>query len=478
MKPSTPGIEDFHEAELGDARRKKRLDQVARAVAQQPKATLPQVVSSEAELEALYRFLNNPNIEFETLLQPHRLATAERAVTAGSVLAIHDTTSFQFSHADPKEVGFLPTGKPGFLGHFVLAVTAEGTRRPLGVLSVQSIFRKQRSRRGGRKKRLGGGVTTTWADRESSRWLKGVAQAQDQLSKCAEVIHVMDREADSFSLFAEMLARGASFVVRVRHDRKAREAEEEQAPWSKLKSLAAEADCCLQREVPLSRRRAKRAPTESRRKPPRKGRLAQLHFAATCVELNRPRYFSAPIPEQLRVNVVRVYEVAAPQGQEPVEWLLVTSEPADTPEQIARVVDIYRARWVIEEFFKALKTGCIYEQRQLESRHALLNTLALFLPVACQLLWIRSRAHHAAESPANDVLTPRQIEILRALSSKPLPTELTASDVLRAIAALGGHWRSNGPPGWLILRRGLEKVLYAELGWLAHEKTLGNANHR
>jgi IS4 transposase len=54
--------------------------------------------------------------------------------------------------------------------------------------------------------------------------------------------------------------------------------------------------------------------------------------------------------------------------------MLYTSEPIDTAEQLLTIVDQYRSRWVIEEFFKALKTGCAFEKRQLESYRAPLCT--------------------------------------------------------------------------------------------------------
>jgi len=51
-----------------------------------------------------------------------------------------------------------------------------------------------------------------------------------------------------------------------------------------------------------------------------------------------------------------------------------------------------------------------------------------------------------------------------------LPAHATVDDALLAVAALGGHLKNNGPPGWLVLRRGFEKLHTAEQTWLAmHE---------
>jgi hypothetical protein len=58
-----------------------------------------------------------------------------------------------------------------------------------------------------------------------------------------------------------------------------------------------------------------------------------------------------------------VHEIDTPPGAEPVAWVFITTEPLATVEQIRAVLEIYRTRWLIEEFFKALKTGCSLENR-------------------------------------------------------------------------------------------------------------------
>ena len=126
---------------------------------------------------------------------------------------------------------------------------------------------------------------------------------------------------------------------------------------------------------------------------------------------------------------------------------------------------------MIEEFFKALKTGCAYEKRQLESLATLLVALALLAPIAWQLLLLRHVAHRLPDGAATAVLSPRQ---LQALEAAPVGTRLgptpTVGDVLLTLARLGGHLRQNGDPGWLVLGRGLQKLLWMEAGWAAAER--------
>jgi hypothetical protein len=222
----------------------------------------------------------------------------------------------------------------------------------------------------------------------------------------------------------------------------------------------------LQREVPLSPRPHIKGP-KGKRHPARRYRIAQLSFAATSVQLPRTKDAGRVGSSTIRVHIVRVFEKRPPPGEPAVEWFLLTNLPVDTPDAIAFVVDCYRGRWTIEEFFKALKTGCQYERRQLESAHNLLNALALLAPVAWRLLLLRHLARTDAETPAESALTPTQLAVLRAVSKNPLPPRATARDALFAIASLGGHIRSNGDPGWLVLGRGMHDLLLLELGWRA-----------
>jgi hypothetical protein len=128
------------------------------------------------------------------------------------------------------------------------------------------------------------------------------------------------------------------------------------------------------------------------------------------------------------------------------------------------VIEIYRTRWLIEELFKALKTGCAIEKRQLESYEALTNALAMFLPIAWQLLLLRSMERTETSAVAKEALTPTQIQILRARVPK-FPADPTVSDALRAVAYMGGHFVKT-PPGWMVLGRGLVKLLDLEAGFL------------
>jgi hypothetical protein len=454
----------FADADLGDPRRRRRVKRVVEKLAKQPSVPLPAAMGSEAELEGAYRLMSNAHVSFEELFEMHALVTTKRACDAGEVLAIHDTTTCQFDQHDPAEVGYLPTGKAGFFLHLALVVDAQQWRRPLGIIHAETLSRRQRSGRGGRSRgNISGSITATWDDRESERWRRGIAATAERLADVETVIHVADREGDSYALLDQLIKGRQRFVFRVRHDRHARVPGATNGEWGRLRSIIESVDGVLEREVSLSTRKIKQVPSSAAH-PARYARVARLTFSATTVQLSQPRYLQGS--ETLTLNVVRVSEPHPPDGEEPVEWLLYTTELIRNAKSVERIVDIYRTRWLIEEFNKALKSGCKYEERQLESRHALLVLLALTLPIACELLWLRSRARSTPDAKASDVIPSDQIKMLRVLAPK-LPRAPTARDVLLAVAGVGGHQRSNGDPGWLVLHRGMSQLATFAAGWRA-----------
>lgn len=120
-----------------------------------------------------------------------------------------------------------------------------------------------------------------------------------------------------------------------------------------------------------------------------------------------------------------------------------------------------------EEFFKALKTGCIYQERELEDRAALLLALVFFLPIACQLMWLRSCSRSNPEASAEGLVNDVQMQVIRHFSSQKLSAAPSIRELVWAIAAIGGHIKNNGEPGWQVLGRAWQQILQLEHGWRA-----------
>lgn len=436
-------------ADFGDARLSRRLGKIVQAVQQAPDKSFPSMFD-DAGLEAAYRFFDNEQVTPERILQPHVAATLGRMADVPVTLVVHDTSTMSFDPEGARRgLGRVRSAGQAFFAHVSLAVSGDGTRMPLGALALSHHIRL-----GPQKKKT---KTKDNLDNERGRWGRQVAHVAALQTDRSRMVHVMDREADDYALFAQLTGAGDRFVIRLSYDRLLAPAGPEGAV--KLGQAITQIQALAEREVPLSKRPAgQRSPQQKRIHPVREGRMAKLAFGATTVVLRRPSTQPKTLVPTLALNVVRIWEVDAPPGEPPVEWLLLTTEPIATEEQLLRIVDWYRARWIVEEFFKALKSGCAYDTRQLETLERLVNALATFMPVAWRLLRLRTQARVDPNAKATTALPPLMIKVLRIFTRIKLTASPTARDVLLAVAALGGHQKNNGDPGWITLGRGYQKL--------------------
>jgi hypothetical protein len=414
---------------------------MAERMSSAPDASFPDALS-EAELEGCYRFFSNPKVTPAAILAPHVQETLRRVADELVTLVVHDSSKLSFNSEGYRD-GLMPISdrKQQFVVHCSLAVSADGNRRPQGVLAA-SHHVPVRSTNG----------------KFQDRWGAHVLDVHSLGLSPVSVVHVMDREADDYEVLELIKSVNGRFVIRMQHNRAIVEE-------GRVRDALVEVRARAERTVPLSKRGDVGGAKQRKTHPARAERLANLSFGARSIDIKRTSSAANATTNELQLNVVYVWESAPPEGEAAIEWVLYTSEPIENAEQILRVVDWYRARWVIEEYFKALKTGCALEKRQLGDFHALTNALALLMPIAWQLLLLRNEARDRPEAPASDTLLDDELQVLRAAARKPLPQHPTIRDAVLAIAALGGHLKRNGAPGWQTLARGHEKLRGLVAGW-------------
>ena len=446
-KPSIIG--EFDDADLGDERLNARLLLLAESLSRDPELSFPDGLEDGAELEAGYRFFNNPRVGASAILRPHVAAVSARLAGVDRALALHDTTEFVFGGKSSRE------GLEGdrFRAHFCLAVSADGRREPLGVLAIDPWVRvEKKGTRSTEKRRKEG-------DRESKRWLDQ-SIAVEEAAGGTVLVHVEDREGDIYESLSGRVEKGMHFIVRAQTYRVVEAGED----YTNIREHLRSQPRRFERDVVLSRRQNFRTKGSHQH---REGRSARLAIAAAPITIRRPRKDGANVREALVLNAVHVIEVDPPEGEQAVEWLLLTTEPIESDSDVEFIVDSYRARWVIEEYFKALKTGCAYEARQLESYDALLRALSIFAVIAWRLLWMRFLAQNAPSTPATTVATASELGVLRAQGR--ITVDATVEDFLNAVAKLGGHLKRNGPPGWQVLWRGYRKLGDLAAGYAARD---------
>ena len=455
---------EFDGAELGDPRRSNRLQLIVSTLEGEPAKSFPRAMSTDAALEGFYRFINSTGFRAEDIVAPHIAATAERAAEVGLVIAVHDTTLVEYS--TPRNGLGVTTSTSrhhGFVAQFGLLLS-EADGLPLGVAHVETLTRSGKKWRKRKKQGQRGHVHRNDRDRESLRWIRGVEAVEAASYDRFEAIHVTDAEGDFFELFVRLHELQARFVIRAGQlDRSVTTTQGECSLREVIDRFSPQA----WREIELCERKYSHHVPRSRRRrhPERAGRTARVAIASEQVTLRGTRY-SELKTAPFRINVVRVWEPKPPAGQPAVEWVLFTTEKTSSPRALERVVDIYRRRWTIEEYFKALKTGCSLEKRQVESYGALCKVLALFVPIAYRLLLLRGLERMDSAAPALRAFSRTDLDIMaNAPSNQALGPPRTVADALAHLARLGGHIKNNGPPGWQTLSWGYEKLLTLRLGW-------------
>jgi hypothetical protein len=476
----SPREVEFDNVDLGDKRREDRARLIFDAWSAAPESSLPRAMKHSAGLEGAYRFFNNPRVDSDALIAPHVRCSWQRAINAARaglwVLAIQDTTEMRFGGIKEREgLGELMNEGDGFYAHTgLLACLAEpdgpkggAVGIPLGLGGSEILVRPK-----ARLKKPDGTSKKDWErtrhfadDNEFLRWERLAADLDDAArTHELSIIHVADREADEFSWMVNVLARGGRFVIRQTKDR--RLAASQRTEDDEAKRL----DALLSGRHPIQVTREVAFETAStsggrrRRQEARQGRRTTLGIHALSTTVCRPD-ISRVTQKTLEVNVVIVRELEPPQGQAPIEWRLLTTESIKTPEDVLRIVDAYRARWLIEEYFKAIKTGCSYERLQLETLHGLKIALSFCFAIAWHMLLLRTIARDAPNVPASAVMTGAQMTVLLAIAAMPKnPWSVKLNDnpdvtaILYAVARMGGHIKNNGPPGWMTLSRGFHEL--------------------
>ena len=194
----------------------------------------------------------------------------------------------------------------------------------------------------------------------------------------AQCVCVADSEADIYEVFAE--PRGehpVHWLIRACQDRATR--------WSmqrrRLRDQVLATPVLYEVELLIRGRQAKTAAEDRARRQNRETRQAKVEVRAASVTLRPPYRPDRKLPP-VTVNVVLVREPNPPPGETPVEWILVTTLPIDTLEQVRTIVEYYCVRWWIEILFRTLKSGCRIERRRFEHIDRVLPCLGVYLIVA------------------------------------------------------------------------------------------------
>ncbi len=420
----------------------RRAAQIVQAALDHPGATIPQAAGSHAATDGTYAFYDNPNVAVADLQAGHRRVTVQRlAQTTGPILVPQDTTELDFTTPlRLRTLGSLAHPKHcGLFVHSALALTDQGV--PVGLLH-QQVWERDPAQRGKRQQRR----HKDTADKESQRWLDTEAASVAALPAERTVITLADREADFYDLFAAPRRPQQHVIIRAKGRR--RIAEAETLLDQTLRTSPVQGTLTV--SVPRGDDRAGRSAT-----------LA-VHYGrySLCPPSTHPR---RKLLALLPLHAVLVEEVAAPAGEKPLCWLLLTTLPVTSLAEAVQVVRWYCWRWRIERFHYTLKSGCRIEELGLETAARLGRALALYAAVACQLQYLVYRARQEPEASSGEVLDVEEWQVLwrKFRPGAPLPAQPPSlRQVVRWIAQLGGFLgrQRDGEPGVKVLWRGLRTL--------------------
>lgn len=440
--------EQFGQCDLHDKRRTRRLVEVAASVLCHPSGSLPEQTADMADLKAAYRLFACEDVDFEAITKPHW--EQSRQPPAGTYLVLNDTTELDFGIRRGIE-GMARTGNGGGWGlllHSALVVGAEG-EQIVGLAGQKIRYRKPAPKKENTTRRLK-------RDRESELW----GQVIDLVGPPAEGVHwvhVMDRGADNFEVYCHCLEQHSDWVVRVtQKQRKVLVPAGKKIPLSaylKTLPLAGTYELHLRARAANRERRAQSARTAKV-----EVRFGPLHVP---VPSQKSPYVKHLSPAPIAMWVVYAVEVDAPKGVEPIEWILLTSLPVESFDDAWRILGYYEKRWLIEEWHKALKTGCRVECRQLKSKEGLEKITALLSVVAVRLLQLKAAARTDPDRPARQLVPLHWIRMLLAARKRTKYTlAMSVGEFYRELAKLGGFLgrKSDGEPGWITIWRGWQKL--------------------
>ncbi len=450
-------------AKLNDKRLNDRLAQVLSLLAARPTASIPAACGGRAEMAAAYRFCENPKTSFEAVLQPHFDATRERMAAQPVVILPQDTTEIDVTRPDQQVMGAGPLdagSRRGALLHVLHAFTPDGT--PLGTVDATAWVREEtpvcaplsRAER----------AAIPIEEKESHRWVATLQRASEEAQRCpaTKFICVADSEADIYEVLVEGTRKTCScdWVVRACQDRALLCDEGENGGEKYVRERVLAEPVLFSKTIQVRGRKIKVACDTRGRRQPRQSRDAEVVVRAVRMTLRAPWRPGRTLPA-VTVNAVLVSEVNPPPGDEPVEWLLLTSLPIADVEQVRTIIQYYSIRWMIEVFFRVLKSGCRVEERLFEYMDRLLTCLALYMIVAWRTLYVCRLGRSCPEISCEAVFEPAEWKsVWKVVRREDPPDEPPPLGVfVRMVAQLGGYVnrKRDDPPGpqtvWIGLQR-------------------------
>jgi hypothetical protein len=369
------------------------------ALVARPGSCIRRLAGTRAREIQFTRFLRNGSVTATAMAAHAADRTAARAA-GRDVVVIQDTSELALGGRRAKANGYGPVGKGGALRglllHAVLAVDA-GTGGVLGLVDARVWNRK------------GGKVTDRrsrkTSNKESQRWLDGTMRAGEILAGAAHITGVSDRESDIYEHFARR-PDNVHLIVRACQNRKIEtdDADQVNLLFSHVDGLPEQGR--FEVKIPAA--------------PGRKARTTELAVRFSRPVLRKPLHgAAADLPATIALTMVDVRETSTPQDGKPIHWRLLTTHAVINLDKARKIVDLYRMRWTIEEFFHTLKTaGFDIEAADIGDPKVMIKFVTAVTVAAVTVMQLVKARDGKTDQVLADAFDPADQPILEALSAQ------------------------------------------------------------
>jgi hypothetical protein len=462
MNTSDWAVTEFEGVELGDKRLDERLTKIAGQFMASAESPINKACGNWSETKAAYRFFQNDNVDYKDIIKHHSTATRNRAKTEDVILAIQDTTYFNYSsHKKTEGLGLLSrfTGKykkdiltKGLYMHTTMAVSTSGL--PLGLLDQKITAREVLPKEKVALKKRTHNIALPIEEKESIRWLDSMRTAVSVFDgQNKKIVTVADREADIYNLFSLAEDLNTHYVIRASQNRK-------------VNKSAVHSDITGEMlwEFMGKQRTKGKIRVEVPKKDNEQKRDAKCNIKFGKISVLPPRnYKGEKSTKPLQVYVIQVVEDKPPKGSCKIEWMLYTNIPVLCYKNAIEKIKWYCLRWRIEVYFKVIKSGFNVERCRLETADRLIRYLAVISIVAWRVFWLTLVPRITGKESVATILSEVEWKILfakfnphRKIPRRPPCIE----ESVKWIAQLGGFLARKGDlhPGITHIWRGLEKL--------------------
>ena len=433
--------QNFGDCKLGDKRRTNRLLKVASNTLATPEGLIPEQNVEWADVKAAYRFFDNKEVTFERVAHQHWQQT--RQTKPGRYLLIGDTTDVDhFSHKATTGLGILGDGVGrGMQLHNCLMFNSD-EKQIVGSAGALIYYRKRKPKNETRTQRLA-------RVRESHVWGTLVDQV-GEAPKGSQWIHVWDRGGDNFEAMCHVRLSGNDWIIRA--SRLNRSVIREDGRVMALSKAITDTRKLGSYELNLRSREGVAA------------RTAKIELSVVRVVYPPPKLHSKWVKQcgikELAMNVTVVQEIDAPQGVQPIRWVLLTSLPVNTFEDAWQVVEDYENRWMVEEYHKVIKSGCSIEKHALRTSERLEPLIGLISVIGTRLFQLKLIGRNQPEAKAATHVPASWVKCLKLARPKSKIAGMSVYEFFRDLAKLGGFLgrKGDGEPGWQTIWRGFRKL--------------------